>query len=834
MTRALLCAAALAIAAAGCSTSVNWQTPRAYPCSRQSADPDQCPGGWVCGLEGSCHDPAQAFPFLCEGDPDCAPAWRCGRSGVCHDRDAGAPYPCAADTDCERGWRCAVDGLCVDAAADAVTPGATYGTLAVTAVSPTSGVGLPDLVSGAHTPLSDGYGNPTDAYAFTVVRGQALTQLTHFPNLYFTGSGFNLVLASSWSALLPEVPRSVATVGLRGYFLDSQGLGSLQWQVDAGVTARYGGAAAGTNWIRASSDPTQVLLAANDSALQLFDTRTNTVRTSGIRLPARDGGTQRLWDVAAGESTGMPATDARRLWMAAAGDDGLYVAYRTDAGSLVLPDGGPATSTNAWQPLDYPRFPHRACPGTDGGYRPLRLFRSSNPDDNFFGVEAVAWGDDPNTAPRLVATIDGTAPYDPFPPCGTIYGVSTWGPCPACAAGETRTYAQFFRGGASVGCVSADGKTQRSIFYLGDCQPRPEVGPAFYGELLRPGIGRMEPSVMAGAAGELWDIEPDIHSVTLDHAPALLYGSADLGSGSTGLAAVDPLQGLWIEQPGIGLTTLTFPGAADDPNTYAAAVDGKLEWVVTVDAAGAPQKLKPSGFSGYEFSFPQVSDSHAPFTATAGFRSDGGMELLVGVFDKLMAAPFWLDAGVLEVSALEVKSVPSPFIPITSVATAAPPGGGTGPELVSYVLTQNGLYQVTTAGEHLWQTATVSVPPASYLKVWFDGSRGRLGDVSGNVFALPSRTRLAPALPGGARAIDYASLCGRTLALSTSGLHELRPDPAGGGVGVWSPLDVSAYLGPSDPLFASGRLARDGKSVVLVTGRGTVLRFNPPAGCPGP
>ena len=241
-------------------------------------------------------------------------------------------------------------------------------------------------------------------------------------------------------------------------------------------------------------------------------------------------------------------------------------------------------------------------------------------------------------------------------------------------------------------------------------------------------------------------MELNISPLTLDHAPALLYS---YDTGGLGLAAVDPGQSLWVEQPGIGLTTVTLPGSGDEPFTYAAAVDGALQWVVTVDGAGTPLALKDTS-GNYALTFPRVSDSHAPFTATAGHRRDGGLELLVGAFDKLLAAPFVPDAGVLEVGALEVKSVPSPFMPIVSMATAAP-ADPAGPELISYVLTQNGVYAVTTLGEHFWQTSQVAVPAGAYLRVWFDGSRGRLGDSAGNVYALPSRTRLAPALPGGAR-----------------------------------------------------------------------------------
>src|SRR5207244_1459834 len=44
---------------------------------------------------------------------DCGDGWVCGLEGACHDRGAGA-YLCTDDSFCAGGWRCAYDGRCAD------------------------------------------------------------------------------------------------------------------------------------------------------------------------------------------------------------------------------------------------------------------------------------------------------------------------------------------------------------------------------------------------------------------------------------------------------------------------------------------------------------------------------------------------------------------------------------------------------------------------------------------------------------------------------------------------------------------------------------------------
>lgn len=123
-----------------------------YVCSRQASEPErECPGGWVCGLEGFCLNPATPAANRCEtqsdcfqgwhcgvegvcynrttatavgcrDNDDCSPDWRCGLNHSCHARDAGAAYECLTDDDCEAHWRCGPEQKCIDSQNDALRP----------------------------------------------------------------------------------------------------------------------------------------------------------------------------------------------------------------------------------------------------------------------------------------------------------------------------------------------------------------------------------------------------------------------------------------------------------------------------------------------------------------------------------------------------------------------------------------------------------------------------------------------------------------------------------------------------------------------------------------
>jgi hypothetical protein len=120
---ALLLSAALI----GCEARIDPEVGRRYPCDPEKADPNECPGGFVCGLEGFCRDPNAEGSWLCASTSDCPQLegrlWHCGYPNGfddpmrCYDRaDAGA-VTCRYDAgsgDCAPDWKCGVDGRCHD------------------------------------------------------------------------------------------------------------------------------------------------------------------------------------------------------------------------------------------------------------------------------------------------------------------------------------------------------------------------------------------------------------------------------------------------------------------------------------------------------------------------------------------------------------------------------------------------------------------------------------------------------------------------------------------------------------------------------------------------
>ncbi|MFO0600883.1 MAG: hypothetical protein U0228_36570 [Myxococcaceae bacterium] len=120
------CALVVMVMLAGCKAAVDLERPRAYPCTRDGGDA-QCRGGWVCGFEGVCVDPAVSEARRCQRDDDCG-RWHCGPRddaglGDCYDVTVPAPVACTwsgtsrVSADCAAGWLCGFDGRCVAVAA---------------------------------------------------------------------------------------------------------------------------------------------------------------------------------------------------------------------------------------------------------------------------------------------------------------------------------------------------------------------------------------------------------------------------------------------------------------------------------------------------------------------------------------------------------------------------------------------------------------------------------------------------------------------------------------------------------------------------------------------
>jgi hypothetical protein len=295
-------------AALSCSR-INADKGARYVCSRDAAEPErECPGTWVCGLEGFCLNPAVAGPnrclaqqdcfqgwhcgiegtcydlatatdVACAGDDDCSSSWRCGQNGTCHARDVGAALACSADSDCEANWRCGPDGTCLDSKTDSLRPTEDAGTPMGTLVSPLALQGGAELVaisdedSTGSVVQCDGGINNYVSTSFSFVADGGLTKLVRY-------SGFlqGLPQFDANCQRLPSLPLRVASIpgaargvkelaehGDRTYALYADGgIVRFGW-LDGGLTSEWISTPAPIQHIKLGSERDDTLLASNPS-----------------------------------------------------------------------------------------------------------------------------------------------------------------------------------------------------------------------------------------------------------------------------------------------------------------------------------------------------------------------------------------------------------------------------------------------------------------------------------------------------------------------------------------------------------------------------------------
>lgn len=233
-----------ALAVLSCSR-INTDKGARYVCSRDAAEPaSECPGGWVCGLdgfclnpevagphrcltqqdcfggwhcgtEGTCYDLATATDVGCASDDDCSTTWRCGKNNRCHERNVGTALACTDDGDCEANWRCGPDGTCLDSKTDSLRPNEDAGTPTGTRVSPLALMGGADLVaisdedSNGSVVQCDGGINNYGSTSFSFAADGGLTKLIRY-------SGFwqGLPQFGANCERLPSLPLRVASLPL--------------------------------------------------------------------------------------------------------------------------------------------------------------------------------------------------------------------------------------------------------------------------------------------------------------------------------------------------------------------------------------------------------------------------------------------------------------------------------------------------------------------------------------------------------------------------------------------------------------------------------------------
>jgi len=477
-----------ALFSVGCTTSIDAQTPRAYPCDHDGGAASQCPAGWRCGLEGYCHGDAGA-PYLCQTSNDCEAAWHCGVQGICYDlADAGAvlcrvdagdcavgwrcglngtchptsvpgPYACSSDSDCEQGWRCGPDGICLDASGDGLRPAPPASAIAVGRLSP-AWSGLPDEY--AVGPL------PAPAYSFsipyetmtriyTAVRDGGLVHVRENPNTNGAGAFVDAVTVPLRS---PNVS-SVAAVGAASYVLDDLGLWSFSIDVNDGgrTTASLPLLAAPSAVIR---------LRVTEESVDTYPPGTSCTASppgppGNLLIAVLDSGFE-FWDagtVALGASTALAAppgviiNDIVGFWtpnsqcqqdLLAATSDGLFVADRGSGGAFVAAAGCPGGANPCFVPVNADPFLNAQCQGA-ATLVPLRL--ATHPLNgntaylhSHFPVAAQVANPDGGAGDFVSWFILGDPNFpSPITSCAAIgepgSSINWTGACPACLPGET-------------------------------------------------------------------------------------------------------------------------------------------------------------------------------------------------------------------------------------------------------------------------------------------------------------------------------------------------------------------------------------------------------------
>jgi len=214
--------------------------------------------------------------------------------------------------------------------------------------------------------------------------------------------------------------------------------------------------------------------------------------------------------------------------------------------------------------------------------------------------------------------------------------------------------------------------------------------------------------------------------------------------------------------------------------------------------------------------FNQAVTVQQPFLGAAVHNPLGRVVLMVSSNDALTAGDVTAlandpDAGGFDEPSyfaspeLEVRAVPLPRTPITSLVPLPPEPGASPPLFAEAFLVQGGrVFKVTAFNHTYWKVDELDLGGAEVIAVVADGRRGRAGTKDGKVYALPSRVLVADGLSTGAPVLDYAQAGSTTFAVAQGGLFRLRADGTSP-LGTWEPIQVGP-MPPDGRSFQSARL----------------------------
>jgi hypothetical protein len=733
--------------------------------------------------------------FACRDDADCVASWDCGLASnrlqrECHDPRSPRGFACENDADCLGGWRCDVDRLCVNPAADALEAVAARDggafLLARLEATPISNVSVSPEFNQTRTIAMLRQGRFEAATHAQDGRVQFWKTSTALP-------GPLLAQGGAWVRDIASFPgQQLARTPMVYSVLSDGGVASLELLPDGGVVLgsvfdpapEPGFSTPPVSFVRHGVAPPDAGRSdGNDSPLMLGFSPTRTsdylvwdgpgrgtrrTFTTAINAPAIDRSNNRILDLA---NYYLPPTEAGGL----SGECTFVV----DSAGLWLEPGG----EYRYEPFHTPVFGNALC-----GPSMLRVERFmihpsrratvvAQPRDG--GLTQVAVWDVDAMLPRQNQPLPTFYCQSPTSlPCSTPPPFTTvLGPCTACPAGELRDTRLVelpnqapeleTRCEGPDGGLSAFYRLQRAASTNG-CVTQSLVGTStlFLNELGSADQPTPHGLALKGPRGQVWVGESTLlaRSLGFDETPRGLMRVGPSGTllfvGTTMVGTPDPVIGL----SGSSRTTPTAM-AQNEPawalwgqqlvsHRRSSSLDERFAVAIAPQPLPAPVHIFKATLGGVTLAIVSSQSSLSSAVVNEGNATFGVLTPRVSTVGDVTSFSFTeRDGGVLE----------------------------------GYVSTPLRVARVTATSPSSWSLTDVPLPSAlTPRKVWFTGGRGRVGFDDGSVFSLPSRVRIAPALPDAVR--DFESACGRQFALTELGLFELETTATS--LGAWSRVSL--------------------------------------------
>lgn len=879
----------IAVLGAFSCSRINTEKGARYVCSRDAGDAKaECPGGWVCGLEGfclnpevksnnlctaqsdcfggwhcgvegKCYDRATATNVACRDDGDCSDNWRCGRNSTCHQRNLGAPLACLNDEDCEASWRCGPDLTCIDSKDDALRANEDAGT-------PKSSLVNPLLLQGSaeRLAISDefttqapcGSQDPTiNITSFSFAADGGLTKLLRYDGFYngVPVYGANCQVIDTIPSRMARLPG--AAQGVRELVEESSNTFALY--ADGGIT-RFA-------WSDAGVETTPVIQPVAFTNLKLGDKEMRTVLASSptvaaiLRsdlnwiiappLPLHNGVQPTINDL-----TYMG--DARKGVLVAATSLGLF--------GVVLDTG---TFEPTWTEYETETS---ECMGRKTEYEVLRVNysnvqgRSGAIPNLSLVMHKLGSPNEPNVL--MIMTGSSNVPPCPMPQLDTggtfTYFSSASGYSQRCD-GEFTGYALGASGDAGMEafsqCRAPDGgffsiiqQFNPGTYTIPSDDPPSLDAPQVLQRSTVFSTSNPRRTAMSGANGELWFDRHDsqvlpLETLALTGLPQVVVGPVSRAFALQAPVSTDPLKstplvltdyGAYEHTPGLGVMfatheVLALAGVGGQPNWMLAqfALSNRvLTLIMDTHGAGVPTEFRPPGL---------VATSEFPFTqptfAVSSKSADGRTSVVVSSQDALLSADIssvpdggytFSGEGLAQLPKLKVVGSIVPRANITSLtAVPANPDPQAGARYAEgYLVTAGRVFRYHADNPLVWRNEELLVTTAEAVEVWADGRRARVGFRDGSVYGLPSRVPLAPAIEN-----NTATVADYAEACGHSFALSSKGlyhlvVNASEAVGAWERVPLKSD--GTSPQYTLGKLHSDGRELLVFLPAGVVERVS--------